>query len=87
MFCPPQLANTVIAEILCYSLLHCAGGETVDTPALGAGAARHGGSSPLPRTMFSSSPRPTDAVHFSQQLLKVLRKRPTLSHLGTMFGF
>ena len=26
------------------------GGETVDTPALGAGAARHGGSSPLPRT-------------------------------------
>lgn len=28
----------------------CVGGETVDTPALGAGAARHGGSSPLPRT-------------------------------------
>ena len=26
----------------------------VDTPALGAGAARHGGSSPLPRTQFQS---------------------------------
>jgi hypothetical protein len=31
----------------------CVGGETVDTPALGAGAARHGGSSPLPRTVNS----------------------------------
>ena len=30
----------------------CAGGETVDTPALGAGAARHGGSSPLSSTVF-----------------------------------
>ena len=27
-----------------------AGGEMADTPALGAGAARHGGSSPLPPT-------------------------------------
>jgi hypothetical protein len=31
----------------------CAGGEMADTPALGAGAARHGGSSPLPRTIFA----------------------------------
>ena len=36
---------------------YCAGGEMVDTSALGADAARHGGSSPLPRTnifIFSS---------------------------------
>ncbi len=51
----------------------CAGGETVDTPALGAGAARCGGSSPLPRTLciFAS-----EVTHGGSSPL-----------LGTLFGF
>ncbi len=34
----------------CDHIKICVGGEMADTLALGASAARHGGSSPLPRT-------------------------------------
>ena len=44
----------------------CAGGEMADTLALGTSAARHGGSSPLPRTNQSQSCGHNLALSFSR---------------------
>ena len=53
--------------------LYCAGGETVDTLALGASAARHGGSSPLPRTnrYFSLILGPRLRLNLGQNLSRI----------------
>ena len=44
------LKMTMTNSLKMIFLKNCAGGEMADTLALGASAARHGGSSPLPRT-------------------------------------
>ncbi len=65
-----------------------------DTLALGASAARHGGSSPLPRTVFGfdiklqrSSPLLTEAVHLIAETAQGLTMYPIHCNPRTVFGF
>ena len=52
-----------------------AGGEMVDTPVLGTGAARHGGSSPLPPTKLDKT---KGAGYFPAPYLGHQQLRPTV---------